>query len=213
MDVVEALLTALEAQRRLVTGVTPADLHRATRCPAWSLSELMNHSVGVTLKFAEFASGATDHPRTPEGDLIGDRLDVALRSTVDTARTAWSSADRSWLCHLPFGTFPADIAAGINLVDVLAHGWDVGVVGVRSTPALPPCGPSVSRWPVDTGAVTRILGTSPVRSRSIPPSPPDSGSSVRWAGSRARPARGHPTRPVSLARWRSMKASPSGSGR
>jgi len=28
-------------------------------------------------------------------------------------------------CHLSFGTFPADVAAGINLFDVLAHTWDI----------------------------------------------------------------------------------------
>ena len=28
-------------------------------------------------------------------------------------------------CHLPFGTFPASLAAGINLFDVLAHAWDI----------------------------------------------------------------------------------------
>jgi uncharacterized protein (TIGR03086 family) len=28
-------------------------------------------------------------------------------------------------CHLPFGTFPAGLAAGINLFDVLAHTWDI----------------------------------------------------------------------------------------
>jgi hypothetical protein len=28
-------------------------------------------------------------------------------------------------CHLPFGTFLASVAAGINLFDVLAHTWDV----------------------------------------------------------------------------------------
>ena len=28
-------------------------------------------------------------------------------------------------CHLPFGTFPASLAAGNNLFDVLAHTWDI----------------------------------------------------------------------------------------
>ena len=28
-------------------------------------------------------------------------------------------------CHLSFGTFSADLAAGINLFDVLAHTWDI----------------------------------------------------------------------------------------
>lgn len=28
-------------------------------------------------------------------------------------------------CDLPFGSFSADLAAGINLFDVLAHTWDI----------------------------------------------------------------------------------------
>jgi hypothetical protein len=27
----------------------------------------MNHSIGVTMKFADFAAGGNDHPRTPPG--------------------------------------------------------------------------------------------------------------------------------------------------
>jgi uncharacterized protein (TIGR03086 family) len=89
----------------------------------------MNHSLGVTLKFVEFASGRTDRPRSPTGDLIGDSLEGALRTAEDSARNAWSAADLSRVCRLPFGTYPAERAAGINLVDVLAHGWDVGTFG------------------------------------------------------------------------------------
>jgi uncharacterized protein (TIGR03086 family) len=129
VEVVEALLAALEAQWALGTEATPPDLSRPTRCPGWSVSDVMNHSIGVTLKFAEFASAATDRPRSPTGDLVRGRLEPALRAAVDSARTAWSAADMSRTCHLPFGSFPADVAAGINLVDVLAHGWDVGAFG------------------------------------------------------------------------------------
>ena len=85
----------------------------------------MNHSVGVTLKFAAFAAGGSDHPRTPPGDLIGPDHRLALRSAAGVARAAWASADMARPCHLPFGTFPASAAAGINLLDVLAHAWDI----------------------------------------------------------------------------------------
>ncbi len=120
---------ALEAQCAWGGRATVPDLSRASRCPGWSVAEVMNHSIGVTLKFADFATGATDRPRAPTGDLIGGRLDRALRTTADTARSAWAEADRSRCCRLPFGSFPADLAAGINLVDVLGHGWDVGYLG------------------------------------------------------------------------------------
>jgi uncharacterized protein (TIGR03086 family) len=129
VEVVGALLAALEAQWVLSTRVSVADLARPSRCPGWSVFDVMNHSVGVTLKFTEFASDATDRPRSPGGDLIGSRPAPALRKAADSARTAWSGADMSRACQLPFGTFPAVVAAGINLVDVLAHGWDVGVFG------------------------------------------------------------------------------------
>lgn len=86
---------------------------------------MLNHSIGVTLKFAGFAAGGSDHPRTPPGDLVGRDHRLALRSTVGTAQAAWASADMARPCHLLFGTFPASLAAGINLFDVLAHTWDI----------------------------------------------------------------------------------------
>jgi uncharacterized protein (TIGR03086 family) len=85
----------------------------------------MNHSIGVTMKFADFAAGGSDHPRTPPGDLVGRDHLLALRSAAGAARAAWASADMARPCHLPFGTFPASLAAGINLFDVLAHTWDI----------------------------------------------------------------------------------------
>jgi uncharacterized protein (TIGR03086 family) len=87
----------------------------------------MNHSIGVTMKFADFAAGGSDHPRTPPGDLVGRDHRLALRSAAATARAAWASADMARPCHLRFGTFPASLAAGINLFDVLAHTWDIAV--------------------------------------------------------------------------------------
>ncbi len=129
MEVVEALGLAVESQRRLCEGLTPSDLSRASNCPGWSVLDVMNHSIGVTLKFTEFASGATDRPRTPDGDLIGGRLAPVLRAVADASRQAWSTADMSRVCHLPFATVSSETAAGINLVDVLAHGCDLGEFG------------------------------------------------------------------------------------
>jgi uncharacterized protein (TIGR03086 family) len=85
----------------------------------------MNHSIGVTLKFADFAAGGSDYPRTPPGDLVGRDHRLALRSAAAAARAAWASADMARPCHLPFGTFPASLVARINLFDVLAHTWDI----------------------------------------------------------------------------------------
>ncbi len=41
------------------------------------------------------------------------------------ATEAWGTADLGRSCHLPFGTFGAADAAGINAFDVLGHTWDM----------------------------------------------------------------------------------------
>ena len=121
----EALTAALRAQVRTGRLIRVAQLSLETPCPGWSVRDVMNHSIGVTLKFAGFAAGGSDHPRSPPGDLVGPDHRRALRAAARAAQAAWASADMARPCHLPFGTFPASAAAGINLVDVLAHTWDV----------------------------------------------------------------------------------------
>ena len=121
----EALLAALRIQVRTGRLVRSGQLPLESPCPGWSVRDVMNHSIGVTLKFADFAGGGSDHPRTPPGDLVGRDHRLALRSAAGAARAAWASADMARPCYLPFGTFPASLAAGINLFDVLAHTWDI----------------------------------------------------------------------------------------
>ena len=89
------------------------------------MRDVLNHSIGVTVKFTDFAAGRTDRPRTPRGDVLGRDHLAAFEVVAASARVAWASADMSRACHLPFGTFSADLTAGINLFDLLAHTWDV----------------------------------------------------------------------------------------
>jgi uncharacterized protein (TIGR03086 family) len=98
-----------------------------TPCAGWSVREVLNHSIGVTLKFAEFASGATDRPRPPAGDLLGADHRVALRAAAASSKVAWASVDATRRVDLSFGVFSTDLAAGINLFDLLAHTWDIAV--------------------------------------------------------------------------------------
>jgi uncharacterized protein (TIGR03086 family) len=123
----DTLLAALRTQVRTGRLVRPSQLPLESPCPGWSVRDVLNHSIGVTLKFAGFAAGGSDYPRTPRGDLIGADHRLALRSAAEAAQAAWTSADMARPCHLPFGTFPASLAAGINLFDVLAHTWDIAV--------------------------------------------------------------------------------------
>jgi uncharacterized protein (TIGR03086 family) len=86
---------------------------------------VLNHSLGVTAKFTDFASGITDEPHARQGDLPGADHHTAARATVEVAKAAWRAADMTRTCRLSFGTFPAQTVAGINLFDALAHTWDI----------------------------------------------------------------------------------------
>jgi len=116
---------SLEAQVVLVGLATRPDLISPSKCPGWTRCDVLSHSIAVTLRFAQFASGETHTPELPRGDLVGSDPAGALSAVVAAARRAWGSTDRSRVCHLSFGSFDAETAAGINLVDVLAHGWDI----------------------------------------------------------------------------------------
>ena len=68
------------------------------------------------------------------------------------AQPAWLRADLHRRCYLPFGTFTAGQAAGINLFDLLAHGWDIH----RVTGAAFSC-PSAA-WEAGLAAARRVIG-------------------------------------------------------
>ena len=150
----EALLGALETQVRVGRRIRADQLSLSTPCQDWSVREVMNHSIGVTLKFADFASGAADHPRSPPGDLVGPDHCGALRWCADAASTAWSSADMTRSCDLPFGSFSADLAAGINLFDVLAHTWDIATASDVEVD----CADDL--WSVGLAAGRTVIGTN-----------------------------------------------------
>jgi hypothetical protein len=102
----EALVAALETQVTTGRQVRAPQLPLPSACPGWSVREVLNHSIGVTLKFTGFAAGVTDHPRAPAGDLVGRDHALALRSAAGSARAAWASADMTRRCHLPFRHVP-----------------------------------------------------------------------------------------------------------
>ena len=129
---VESLDDAFEQQLEVVGRLRPDDLERPSACDDWTVRMVLNHSIGVTRKFAAFAAGETREPHAPPGDLIGADHNAALRAAVGQARMAWSAVDLSRTCRLPFGTFTAEGAAGVNLFDVLAHTWDIAVVAAIS---------------------------------------------------------------------------------
>lgn len=171
-----ALGAAVEAWRGLLDQITTADLARATANPGWDVAQVINHSIAVTCKFAMFADGTTDRPRTPDNDFIGADHCAAFNDAADRALAAWRYADLSRSCHLPFGTFTAEQAAGINLLDLLAHGWDIG----QAVGAIFVC-PDTA-WEVGLGAARCVIGEQRDPRHYAPglPAPPGASVQIRF---------------------------------
>jgi uncharacterized protein (TIGR03086 family) len=136
-----SLLDALDLQVEVIEALGPGDLATPSMCAGWTVRDVLEHSVGITTKFTEFAAGRTHSPHAGNVVLVaeGDAARAAARAR-DTARAAWPAADPGRSCTLPFGVFTAELAAGINLVDVLAHTWDVAAARDLALPA------SVDLW-------------------------------------------------------------------
>ena len=131
MTRVVALLHALELQVDVAERLPAEQLPIASPCAGWTVRQVLDYSLGVTRKFAEFASGATDEPHAPTGiSSVPTTGSPSATPPIGAARVESSRHDA--IVPAPIGTFAADLAAGINLFDVLAHTWDIAAaVGVE----------------------------------------------------------------------------------
>lgn len=109
----------------VLSSVGHSDWAAPTPCPAWSVSQLLNHVVATLTKFSDFAEGQTDAPRTPSGDLLLPDPASAFAAARRRAVESWTNVDPGRSCRLPFGDFSAAQAAAIAAFDVLLHAWDV----------------------------------------------------------------------------------------
>jgi uncharacterized protein (TIGR03086 family) len=172
---VGSLGAAVQAWRVLLDRLTAAELALATANPGWNVAQVINHSIAVTCKFTAFAAGETDRPHTPDQDFLGADHRLAFDNAADQALEAWRQADVRRSCHLPFGTFPAILAAGINLFDLLAHGWDI-----RQTTGAPFNCPDAA-WHAGLEAAEKVIGEQRDPRHYAPelPAPPGASAQIR----------------------------------
>lgn len=91
---------------------------RPTPCQDWTVGAVFDHMIGAMQMFTGAAGGdpADERDGTPL-----ERFDRAAGRNVD----AWRHQAEEAAVTLPFGTFPAAVARGINQMDSLVHGWDL----------------------------------------------------------------------------------------
>jgi uncharacterized protein (TIGR03086 family) len=126
--------TAVLASVDIVDNVTPKDLHRATPCDGWNLSQLLAHMTVQHCGFAAAARGDGADPARWDTATVADAVafDPAATYAAAAADVLDAFADERVLAAsfaLPeFGpdvAFPGPQAIGFHFVDYVVHGWDV----------------------------------------------------------------------------------------
>jgi uncharacterized protein (TIGR03086 family) len=127
-------------------------MNRPTPCAEWTVGDLFEHVVAT---LDRFASGAGAPDAAPSGGTPLERFDAAVSRNL----AAWESLTApEATVVLPFGTFPAVLAAAMNQLDSLVHGWDLAAaLGIPLT------------IPDDVAEVA--LRTAEIRCRQEPRSP------------------------------------------
>jgi len=132
-DIIDLLAHGFDWTGARVAHVRPDDLDAPTPCDGWPLRHLLDHMLASLEGLAAAASGEGPDPHQvdPEvqagTDHLGDDCGrTAFAAVRDRALTAWRRPDvMAGTCALPLGVLPAPVAAQINLVEVVVHGWDV----------------------------------------------------------------------------------------
>jgi uncharacterized protein (TIGR03086 family) len=131
---------ALEATRRTVAGVGPADWTLATPCAGWDVRELVNHLVAGNWWAAALATGGTIEQvgTTLDGDQLGVvPLDAYDRSAEAAAGAFEAPGALDAPCAVSYGPVPGSVYAGHRFIDIVVHGWDVAVA-TGQDPSLSP---------------------------------------------------------------------------
>lgn len=117
---------ALYQAHNVLSGVSPSQFNESTPCAKWNVKDLSNHMVSGALMFGMVTRGETlpDIPDATDftsGDLVSS-FDAARQSIL----AAWEEPGvEEREMNFPFAILPAEMAARVELMEVLVHTWDL----------------------------------------------------------------------------------------
>jgi uncharacterized protein (TIGR03086 family) len=122
------LITALDDSythaAKVIADIDTAQLALPTPCAQWDVRATLDHLIGATWMFT---LANQDEAVGEDAAGIGDQEPIVALTNAAAANVAsWRvpgafDGDRTF----PFGTFPADAAAMMNLSEVVVHTWDL----------------------------------------------------------------------------------------
>jgi uncharacterized protein (TIGR03086 family) len=133
---------ATDALTRIVRGVRDDQLSDRTPCPAYTVTDLLDHVGGLAVAFR---ASATREPLSGDGAPSGDgsRLEDGFRDRIAADLAALAAAWRDPAAYDGITRagpieMPAEVAVLVALNEVVVHGWDVArATGQRYDPGEP----------------------------------------------------------------------------
>lgn len=125
MSITEAISRAADAATDVVAGITPDQLDLPTPCTEWDVRTLGNHLTG----FLAYSANAARKGPALEGeapDFTAHGWSETFNGLAADLAAAWSeeSVMDGETAFGP-GMLPAEYAAGITLMELTVHGWDL----------------------------------------------------------------------------------------
>lgn len=157
LETLKLLGCAFDSTGQVMANVRSDSLGMPTPCTDWDVRGLINHTTGVVKRFERVAARQEPSSSQPD-DLVGDDPASIFRDVAAATLAAWSAPGAlEGSCRLPMGVeVPAEVAVGINLTDVLVHGWDLA----KATAQDPTLDPAVANAALD---VSRAFMTDAFR--------------------------------------------------
>lgn len=118
---------ACESTRKFIAGIQPAQWRNACTSEG-TASGLVNHLVSGQLWTAELLHGKNGADPNPdlEGDLLGRDPLAAYDAACAAAQVALEEPGAlARICQTSHGDVPAAVYAGMRVMDVFVHGWDL----------------------------------------------------------------------------------------
>ncbi|MEV4543283.1 TIGR03086 family metal-binding protein [Micromonospora echinaurantiaca] len=121
---------AARALKTLLHGVTDDQLASPTPCERWTVGDLLDHLLGLTVAFRVAAEKGPDAAPAGPGDPSVANLDPQWRSRLpvqlDELVAAWR-APAAWTGETAAGgvVLPAEIMGIVALNELVVHGWDL----------------------------------------------------------------------------------------
>lgn len=114
----------------IVDQVTADDLERPTPCAGWTLRQLLGHMIGQNYGYATAADGGIHDGAVfadrPVGEQPAADYAASARRVIDVLGAPSLAESMMYLPWVRGGmTLSVSMAIGFNLVDAVAHGWDV----------------------------------------------------------------------------------------